>query len=134
MNPRHMRLCMWHLTTHLTLGFLPSKSSSNDRADKLLSINNPYMHDLSFYFNFRFTVVHRTEVIKKTLNPTWRPFTISVRSLCNGDYDRYYNIETHYHIISIYFFSFISLCDPLASVASFSPKCCLLWNYQMELN
>lgn len=36
----------------------------------------------------RFTVVHRTEVIKKTLNPTWKPFTISVRALCNGDYDR----------------------------------------------
>ncbi|WAR25920.1 CPNE8-like protein [Mya arenaria] len=36
-----------------------------------------------------FTVVHRTEVIKKTLNPTWKPMTLSVRALCNGDYDRH---------------------------------------------
>ena len=37
----------------------------------------------------RYTVVHKTEVIKNTLNPTWRPFTVPVRALCNGDYDRY---------------------------------------------
>ena len=34
------------------------------------------------------TAVHRTEVIKNTLNPTWKPFTIHARALCNGDYDR----------------------------------------------
>ncbi|RUS84077.1 hypothetical protein EGW08_008189 [Elysia chlorotica] len=42
-----------------------------------------------------YTVVHRTEVIKKTLNPTWRPFCISIRSLCNGDYDRAIKVECH---------------------------------------
>ncbi|XP_071156234.1 copine-8-like [Mytilus edulis] len=42
-----------------------------------------------------FTVVHRTEVIKKTLNPTWKPFTISVRALCNGDYDRSIKVECY---------------------------------------
>jgi len=36
----------------------------------------------------RYTVVHRTEVIKSDLNPTWRPFTVPVRTLCNGDLDR----------------------------------------------
>jgi len=36
----------------------------------------------------RFTVVHKTEVIKSNLNPTWRPFTVPVRTLCNGDLDR----------------------------------------------
>lgn len=35
-----------------------------------------------------YTVVHKTEVIKNTLNPTWRPFTVKARVLCNGDYDR----------------------------------------------
>ena len=35
-----------------------------------------------------YTAVHRTEVIKNTLNPTWKPFTIHARALCNGDYDR----------------------------------------------
>ena len=42
---------------------------------------------------FRFTVVHKTEVIKNTLNPTWKPFTVQVRSLCNGDYDRLLKVE-----------------------------------------
>jgi hypothetical protein len=42
-----------------------------------------------------FTVVHKTEVIKNTLNPTWQPFTIPVRSLCNGDHDRLLKIECY---------------------------------------
>lgn len=36
----------------------------------------------------RFTICHKTEVIKNNLNPVWQPFTIPVRALCNGDYDR----------------------------------------------
>ncbi|XP_065066720.1 copine-8-like isoform X1 [Rhopilema esculentum] len=32
-----------------------------------------------------FSVVHRTNVIKSTLNPTWSPFRIASRTLCNGD-------------------------------------------------
>jgi hypothetical protein len=35
-----------------------------------------------------YTVAHRTEVIKNTLNPTWKPFSLPVRVLCGGDYDR----------------------------------------------
>eukprot|EP00061_Rhincodon_typus_P016409 g44607.t1 len=37
--------------------------------------------------NCRFTICHKTEVVKNTLNPVWQPFTIPVRALCNGDYD-----------------------------------------------
>uniref|UniRef100_A0A8C2ICJ5 Copine 8 n=1 Tax=Cyprinus carpio TaxID=7962 RepID=A0A8C2ICJ5_CYPCA len=36
-----------------------------------------------------FTICHKTEVVKNTLNPVWQAFKISVRALCNGDYDRY---------------------------------------------
>lgn len=42
-----------------------------------------------------FTVVHRTEVIKRTLNPTWRTFTINIRLLCNGDYERPIKVECY---------------------------------------
>ncbi|CAH2312836.1 copine-9 isoform X2 [Pelobates cultripes] len=35
-----------------------------------------------------FTICHKTEVVKNTLNPVWQPFTIPVRALCNGDFDR----------------------------------------------
>lgn len=41
----------------------------------------------SFVFH-SFTICHKTEVVKNTLNPVWQAFKISVRALCNGDYDR----------------------------------------------
>jgi Ca2+-dependent lipid-binding protein len=31
------------------------------------------------------TKVHHTEVVKNTLNPTWKVFTVPVQSFCNGD-------------------------------------------------
>ncbi|KAK0151276.1 Copine-8 [Merluccius polli] len=34
-----------------------------------------------------FTICHKTEVVKNTLNPVWQAFKIPVRALCNGDYD-----------------------------------------------
>ncbi|XP_067125347.1 copine-5-like isoform X3 [Centruroides vittatus] len=42
-----------------------------------------------------YTVVHRTEFIKRTLNPVWKPFSIHVSTLCNGDYDRMLRIECY---------------------------------------
>lgn len=42
-----------------------------------------------------FTICHKTEVVKNTLNPVWQPFTIPVRALCNGDYDRYGDRDSH---------------------------------------
>lgn len=43
---------------------------------------------LILLFLSRFTICHKTEVVKNTLNPVWQPFSIPVRALCNGDYDR----------------------------------------------
>ncbi|EMP30071.1 Copine-9 [Chelonia mydas] len=43
-----------------------------------------------------FTICHKTEVVKNTLNPVWQPFSIPVRaSLCNGDYDRTVKIDVY---------------------------------------
>eukprot|EP00092_Neocalanus_flemingeri_P106493 GFUD01136651.1.p1 GENE.GFUD01136651.1~~GFUD01136651.1.p1 ORF type:complete len:613 (+),score=118.61 GFUD01136651.1:100-1938(+) len=36
----------------------------------------------------QWTVVHRTEVLKRNLNPDWQPFTLSITSLCNADHQR----------------------------------------------
>jgi len=36
----------------------------------------------------QWTVVHRTEVLKRNLNPEWKPFMTSVTSLCNADHHR----------------------------------------------
>ncbi|XP_033626686.1 copine-8-like isoform X1 [Asterias rubens] len=42
-----------------------------------------------------FTICHKTEVIKNTLNPRWKPFNIMVRALCNADYDRTIKVECY---------------------------------------
>ncbi|XP_006002487.1 copine-8 isoform X2 [Latimeria chalumnae] len=42
-----------------------------------------------------FTICHKTEVVKNTLNPVWQAFKISVRALCNGDYDRTIKVEVY---------------------------------------
>ncbi|XP_034528857.1 copine-8 [Notolabrus celidotus] len=42
-----------------------------------------------------FTICHKTEVIKNTLNPVWQAFKIPVRALCNGDYDRAIRVEVY---------------------------------------
>uniref|UniRef100_A0A3B4U179 Copine family member 9 n=1 Tax=Seriola dumerili TaxID=41447 RepID=A0A3B4U179_SERDU len=42
-----------------------------------------------------FTICHKTEVIKNNLNPVWKSFTIPVRALCNGDYDRSVKVDVY---------------------------------------
>nr|XP_033484126.1 copine-9-like [Epinephelus lanceolatus] len=42
-----------------------------------------------------FTICHKTDVIKNTLNPVWQSFTIPVRALCNGDYDRTVKVDVY---------------------------------------
>nr|XP_055044344.1 copine-9 isoform X1 [Misgurnus anguillicaudatus] len=42
-----------------------------------------------------FTICHKTEVVKNTLNPVWQSFTIPVRALCNGDYDRTVKVDVY---------------------------------------
>ena len=40
-----------------------------------------------------FSVIHRTEVMPNNLSPIWRPFSIPVQKLCNGDYNRSIKME-----------------------------------------
>uniref|UniRef100_A0A8D2ZF00 Copine VIII n=1 Tax=Scophthalmus maximus TaxID=52904 RepID=A0A8D2ZF00_SCOMX len=42
-----------------------------------------------------FTICHKTEVVKNTLDPVWQAFKIPVRALCNGDYDRSIKVEVY---------------------------------------
>ncbi len=39
--------------------------------------------------SFSRTLAYRSEVIKNNLNPMWKPSQISLRQLCNGDYERF---------------------------------------------
>ncbi len=42
-----------------------------------------------------FSAVHKTETVKHSLNPVWRPFNIRVQTLCNGSYDRTLKIDCY---------------------------------------
>lgn len=73
----------------ITLHFRASHLDKKDFFGK----SDPYLQISRVNEDGCYTVVHRTEVVKKTLNPTWQPFMITARSLCNGDYDRSIKFE-----------------------------------------
>lgn len=54
-----------------------------DKKD-FLGKSDPYLEFASEAPDGKFSVVHRTEVIKNTLNPTWPRFEISSNTLCNS--------------------------------------------------
>ena len=43
----------------------------------------------------RSTIVHRTNIVKNNLNPSWSTFQISLKELCNGDYERPIKFEIY---------------------------------------
>ena len=60
-----------------------------------MDISSTHLNSDVYFMIFfsRYTICHKTEVIKNTLNPTWRPFPVLVRSLCNGDVERTIKVE-----------------------------------------
>jgi hypothetical protein len=43
--------------------------------------------------NGQWVVAYKSEVIKNTLNPNWKPFTLPLNQLCNGNYERKLKFE-----------------------------------------
>jgi Ca2+-dependent lipid-binding protein len=39
--------------------------------------------------------IHQTKVVKNTLNPSWDSFSISIKDLCNGDYERHLKFDVY---------------------------------------
>lgn len=74
--------------------FLHFKANKLDKKD-FFGKSDPFLVFYRCNEDSSFTAVHRTEVIKKTLNPTWQPFSILARALCNGDYDRSIRVECY---------------------------------------
>nr|XP_022298416.1 copine-8-like isoform X2 [Crassostrea virginica] len=75
----------------LTLHFNGTKLDKKD----FLGKSDPFLIFYKANEDNSFTACHKTEVIKNTLNPTWKPFQIPVAKLCNGDYDRTVKIECY---------------------------------------
>ncbi|KAM6900415.1 copine-3-like [Xenentodon cancila] len=45
-------------------------------------------------------LAHRTEAVNNNLNPTWRPFRISVRALCGGDVENPIKVDCYDHRVN----------------------------------
>nr|XP_020464521.1 copine-3 isoform X1 [Monopterus albus] len=60
----------------------------------LFGKSDPY---LEFYRQTEtgWQLAHRTEVVKNNLNPTWRPFRISLQSLCGGEMEKPIKVECY---------------------------------------
>ena len=57
-----------------------------DNKDKF-GKSDPFFVVNKMVSNGQLTPVYKSEWIKNTLNPTWKPMTISTKKLCNGDYN-----------------------------------------------
>ncbi|KAK0146794.1 Copine-5 [Merluccius polli] len=76
--------------------FMVFYRSNEDGTENRVGMNDYWvcLRQLLWYIT-RFTICHKTEVVKNTLNPVWQPFFIPVRALCNGDYDRTIKVEVY---------------------------------------
>eukprot|EP00095_Tigriopus_kingsejongensis_P003219 snap_masked-scaffold699_size109694-processed-gene-0.13 protein:Tk03219 transcript:snap_masked-scaffold699_size109694-processed-gene-0.13-mRNA-1 annotation:"PREDICTED: copine-8" len=52
------------------------------------SKSDPFLEISKLMGEGHYSVVHRTEMMKNNLNPTWAMFKIAIRDLCNADYDK----------------------------------------------
>ena len=91
MNPRYIDYEADALTT------TPSRRWQLTTSRNLKS--ESYCYEIRFLkseiYRFRFTICHKTEVIKNTLNPNWKPMAVPVRVLCNGDHDRTIKVDVY---------------------------------------
>uniref|UniRef100_A0A3Q2NXI2 Copine Va n=1 Tax=Fundulus heteroclitus TaxID=8078 RepID=A0A3Q2NXI2_FUNHE len=76
---------------YATMQFCANKLDKKDFFGK----SDPFMVFYRSNEDGTFTICHKTEVVKNTLNPVWEPFSIPVRALCNGDYERTIKVEVY---------------------------------------
>uniref|UniRef100_A0A8C6T5H5 C2 domain-containing protein n=1 Tax=Neogobius melanostomus TaxID=47308 RepID=A0A8C6T5H5_9GOBI len=77
-----------------------------------------------------FTICHKTEVVKNTLDPVWQAFKIPVRALCNGDYDRSIKVEVYdwdrdggHDFIGEFSTSYREMCRSQSQFHVYEPDC-----------
>ena len=68
----------------VTFNFYAQKLDKKDFFGK----SDPYLEVSRSTEAGQYAVVHRTEVVMNNLNPQWKQFSLPVRTLCNGDYQR----------------------------------------------
>uniref|UniRef100_A0A8C0ISY3 Uncharacterized protein n=1 Tax=Chelonoidis abingdonii TaxID=106734 RepID=A0A8C0ISY3_CHEAB len=87
----HSQRVCFSLQDVATMQFCANKLDKKDFFGK----SDPFMVFYRSNEDGTFTICHKTEVVKNTLNPVWQAFSIPVRALCNGDYDRTIKVEVY---------------------------------------
>ncbi|TDG97083.1 hypothetical protein EPR50_G00222290 [Perca flavescens] len=89
-------ICAEEITDNRVVNF---EVSARRLDKKFLWWSDPF---LEFYKHTEtgWQLAHRTEVVKDNLNPIWRPFRISLRSLCGGDVERPIKVDCFDHHVN----------------------------------
>ncbi|XP_032566333.1 copine-5-like [Chiroxiphia lanceolata] len=74
-----------------TLQFCANKLDKKDFFGK----SDPFLVFYRSNEDGTFTLCHRTEVVRSSLNPVWAAFAIPVRALCGGDPERAIKVEVY---------------------------------------
>ncbi|KAM4688702.1 copine-4 [Discoglossus pictus] len=69
---------------YVELSFSARKLDDKD----FFSKSDPFLEAFRMNDDGTQQLVHRTEVVMNNLNPAWKPFKVSLNSLCSGDQDR----------------------------------------------
>lgn len=75
----------------ITMNFVGIELDKKD----LFGKSDPFLIFYRSNDNGSYLPVHKTEYIRKTLNPVWKPIIIPARVLCAGDHDRRLMIECY---------------------------------------
>ncbi|KAK0045850.1 copine-3 [Biomphalaria pfeifferi] len=70
------------------------KAKKLDNKD-FMGKSDPYLEIMKPTIDGGWQVIHRTEVVKNNLNPSWRPVNISVHSLCGGNRQQQIKIDCY---------------------------------------
>ena len=76
------------------LVYMELRGKKLDKKD-FFGLSDPFLVFYRCNEDNSYTAVHKTEVIKNTLNPTWKGFKVPLVVLCNGDYSRTIKIECY---------------------------------------
>ncbi|XP_078136901.1 copine-3-like isoform X2 [Sander vitreus] len=89
-------ICAEEITDNRVVNF---EVSARRLDKKFLWWSDPF---LEFYKHTEtgWQLAHRTEVVNDNLNPIWRPFRISLRSLCGGDVERPIKVDCFDHHVN----------------------------------
>ncbi|CAG2181417.1 unnamed protein product, partial [Oppiella nova] len=82
------------LSANKQIALISFSATNLDKKD-FLGKSDPYLTISRVNPDTTYTVVHKTEVIRNTLSPQWRPFNVKVQQLCGGDYDRNLKIDCY---------------------------------------